>query len=132
MSSLPFISIAPANHPGRVIDCRVDELRLHPGYARHHIAVPAARLSRLAEWGDLAFRDPLSITQSRIILDGHVRYQLASSRGRETLPCIEHNLAEEEALLWIIQKHQRTNGLNDFIRICLALELEPLFKERAR
>jgi ParB-like chromosome segregation protein Spo0J len=132
MSSLPFILLGHAHHPGRLIDCRIDELRLHPGYARHHLSVPAARLSRLAEHGDLAFRDPLWITQSRIILDGHARYQLASSRGRETLPCIEHNLAEEDALLWIIQKHQRHNGFNDFSRICLALELEPWLKERAR
>jgi hypothetical protein len=41
-------------------------------------------------------------------------------------------MTEEEALLWIIQKHQRTNGLNDFSRILLAMELEPWFRQRAR
>jgi hypothetical protein len=41
-------------------------------------------------------------------------------------------MTEEEALLWLIQKHQRSSSINDFSRILLALELEPWFKARAR
>jgi len=49
-----------------------------------------------------------------------------------TLPCIEYELTEAEALHWLIQMHLRSNGLNAFSRILLALELEPWFKEKAR
>jgi ParB-like chromosome segregation protein Spo0J len=86
----------------------------------------------LTQSGDLIFREPLAITRDRTILDGYARWQLARQQGRPTLPCIEHNLTEEEALLYIIQHHQRSDGLNDFSRILLALELEPWLREQAR
>jgi hypothetical protein len=72
------------------------------------------------------------ITQDRTILDGYARLELARRRGRATLPCIAYELTESEALHWLLQKHRRSNGLNDFSRILLALELEPWFKEKAR
>jgi hypothetical protein len=117
---------------GQPVTCRLDELRPHPSYVRHHLTVPASQLSALAQLGNLAFRDPLVITRDRTILDGHARWKLARRQGRLTLPCIEYELTEPEALQWLIQRHRRPNGLNDFIRIYLALELEPLFKEKAR
>lgn len=43
-----------------------------------------------------------------------------------------YELTDAEALQWLIQKHRRSNGLNDFSRILLALELEPWFRENAR
>jgi hypothetical protein len=72
------------------------------------------------------------ITEDRTILDGYARLELARRRGRATLPCIAYELTESEALHWLLQKHRRSNGLNDFSRILLALELEPWFKEKAR
>jgi hypothetical protein len=72
------------------------------------------------------------ITRDRTILDGYARLELARRRGRETLLCIAYELTESEALNWLLQKHLRSNGLNDFTRILLALELEPWFKEKAR
>jgi hypothetical protein len=72
------------------------------------------------------------ITQDRTILDGYARLELARLQGRATLPCIAYELNESEALHWLLQKHRRSNGLNDFTRILLALELEPWFKEKAR
>lgn len=122
----------PDCHHDRLITCRVDELRPHPGYLRHCIAVPASQLSSLAESGDLAFREPLLITHDRTILDGYTRWELARKQGRPTLPCLEYDLSEAEALLWLLQKHRRSNGLNDFNRILLALELEPWLKQQAR
>ncbi len=72
------------------------------------------------------------ITRDRTILDGYARLELARLQGRATLPCIEFDLTESEALQWLLQKHRRSNGLNDFSRILLALELEPWFREKAR
>jgi hypothetical protein len=117
---------------GQLVACRLDELKPHPSYARHHLAVPASQLSALADRDDRVFLEPLIITQDRMILDGYARLELARRRGRATLPCIAYELTESEALHWLLQKHRRSNGLNDFTRILLALELEPWFKEKAR
>jgi hypothetical protein len=122
----------PDCHHDRLITCRVDELRPHPGYLRLRIAVPASQLSSLAESGDLAFREPLLITHDRTILDGYARWELARKQDHPTLPCLEYDLSEEKALIWLLQKHRRFNGLNDFNRILLALELEPWLKQQAR
>jgi hypothetical protein len=117
---------------GQLVTCRLDELRPHPSYVRHQLTVPASQLSVLAERGDCAFLEPLVISRDRTILDGHARLELARLRGRGTLPCIECDLTESEALQWLLQKHRRSTGMNDFVRILLALDLEPWFKEKAR
>ncbi len=46
--------------------------------------------------------------------------------------CMEYELTERESLYWLLERHRRSNGLNDFIRILLALELEPWLKNKAR
>jgi hypothetical protein len=117
---------------GQLIPCCVDELRPHPGYARHGITVSASKLSSLAESGDIVFREPLAITRDRTILDGYARWELARKQGRRTLHCLEYDLLEAEALHWLLLRHRRSNGLNDFCRILLAMELEPWLKEQAR
>ena len=116
----------------RLVMCRVDELRSHPSYIRHNLSVAPAQLSALAARGDLAFRDPLVITCDRVVIDGYARWQLARHQGRAVLPCLEYQLSEDESLQWILQRHQRQKGLNSFIRILLALDLEPSLQEKAR
>jgi len=130
--STPLPNSPEGCQPGSLITCRADELRPHPSYERHHIAVSASQLSSLAELGDLVFREPLVITRSRTILDGYARWMLAQQQRRLTLQCIEYDLPEAEALHWLLQKHRRSNGLNAFSLIVLALELEPWLKEQAR
>jgi len=117
--------------PGQPVTCCLDELRPHPSYARLSLTVPTAKLSALAEQGDLAFREPLVITRDRIVIDGYARWKLACLKKRLTLPCIEYELTEEQALRWLLLRHCRSNGLNGFCRISLALELEPGFKVKA-
>ncbi|MGA8493099.1 MAG: hypothetical protein WB711_21935 [Terriglobales bacterium] len=117
---------------GRLVTCHAEELRPHPSYIRHSLAVHACQLSAVAELGDLAFREPLVITQDHIILDGFARWSLARLQGRSTLACIEYEMSEAEALQNILQRHRRSSGLNDFMRICLGLELEPFLKLKGR
>lgn len=117
---------------GRLVTCSPDELRPHPSYIRHNLAVHACQLSAIAELDDLAFREPLVITQDHIILDGFARWTLARLQGRSTLSCIEYEMSEAEALQNLLQRHRRSSCLNDFIRICLALELEPSLKSKGR
>ena len=114
----------------RLVICHPDKLRPHPSYTRHNLAVHACQLSAVAELGDLAFREPLLITQDSIILDGFARWTLARQQDRPSLACIEYEMSEAEALQYILQKHRRSNGLNDFIRICLGLDLEDSLKAR--
>jgi hypothetical protein len=116
---------------GQPVICRLSDLRHHPGYVRLGLTVPASRLSALAEQGELAFREPLVITKERVVIDGYTRWELARLKGRLVLPCIEYDLTEEAAILWLLQKHRRSSGLNDFCRILLAKELEPSLKLKA-
>jgi len=117
---------------GRLVTCHPDELRPHPSYIRHNLTVHACQLSALAELGDLAFREPILIKQDRIIVDGLAHWTLARLQGRPTLTCIEYEMSEADALQYLLQRHRRSSGLNDFIRICLALDLEPFLKATAR
>src|SRR5213076_3075165 len=102
-----------------------------PSFARLRLSVPVSKLSALAQRGDLVFREPLTITKNGIIVDGYARFELARQQGRLTLCCIECELTEEEALRYLIRKESSSSGLNDFVRILLALELEPWLKARA-
>ena len=130
------ISVGPVHQPegglGRLITCSVDQLHPHPSFVRHNLVPATHELSVLAERGELAFREPLTITQDHSILDGYAKWHLACLQGRTTLPCLQFDLSGEEALLWLLQKQRRSAGLNAFSRVLLALELEPWFKARAR
>jgi hypothetical protein len=119
------------SHSGPVSICCLSQLSPHPSYVRLRLSVPASKLSALAEQGELAFREPLAITRERVVIDGYARLGLARLKGRLTLPCVEYELTEEETIRWLIHKHRRSNGMNDFCRILLALELEPFFREKA-
>ena len=115
---------------GQLVTCRLDELQPHASYVRHHLTVPTSALSALAERGERAFLEPLAITRDRTILDGYARWELARRKGRATLPCLEYDLSDQDALRWLLLRHCRSNGLNDYCRILLALELEPCFREK--
>ena len=122
----------PGTACGSVVIRRVDDLRAHPSYLRHRLAVPMSALAALAAIGDLAFRDPLVVTNDGTLIDGYARFELARQQGRPTLPCIEYELTEPQSLQYLLDRHRRSSELNDFIRILLALDLEPWLAEKAR
>ena len=76
--------------------------------------------------------EPLLTTRDGLILDGHERWAGARHQPRRTLPCIEYNLTDEEALTFMLEKHRRSERMNDFCRIVMALALEHHWRERAR
>src|SRR5438067_1355927 len=117
--------------PGQLVSCRLDELRRHPSYVRHHLTVPASQLSALTKRCDLVLREPLAITRDRTILDGYARVELARHQGRLSLPCVEYELDDAEALRWLLQMHCGSDGLNSFSRALLALDLEPWLRQKA-
>ena len=72
--------------------------------------------------------EPLLVTRDGTILDGHMRWHVAMEQRRQSLPCIEYDLTEAEALQFVIERHSGSRGLNAFCRIMLALSLEPFFR----
>jgi len=121
-----------SNAQGRLVVCLVHELRQHPSYMRHHLTVSPSQLSAVAAHGVFAFQQPLVITRNRWIIDGHARLELAKRLRRESVLCIEYDLTDEEALRWLIQSHRQSRGRSPYIRILLALDLEPPLQEKAR
>ena len=95
-------------------------LRPHPTYQACGGPIAATRVCRVAQQRG-AIREPLLTTTAGTILDGHARWQVALDRQQPTLPCIEYDLTEEEALQFVIERHRMSEGLNDFCRIVLGL-----------
>src|SRR6266566_3531022 len=117
----------PRSEPtaGNIVYRNTADLHAHTSYVRHHLVVPFIKLSRLAEIGELAFRDPILITLDGTILDGYGRWELAKRQGRATVCCREYQLTADEALQFLVQSRIGSRGLSAFCRICLALDLEP-------
>ena len=82
--------------------------------------------------GPLALREPIVITQRRIIVDGYARWELARRQGRQTILCLEYGLTDEDALRWLIQRHRPSHSLSKYNQALLALDLEPSLQETAR
>jgi len=115
-----------------VIEHRVDTLLAHPGFAKHTRGYSTQEISALSDRGESVYLNPLTITQDGYIVDGYAVWQLAKYQHRTTVPRIITQMSEEEALLHSIEKNRGSKGINDFIRILLALELEPWFRTRAK
>ena len=121
-------SPTPANP---MVEHRVDTLLAH-GFAKHTLGYSTQEISALSDRGESAYLDPLTITQDGYVIDGYAVWQLAKIQQRATVACIIREMSEEEALLHLIEKNRGSKGINDFVRILLALELEPWFRTRAK
>jgi hypothetical protein len=131
----PFFDIAkvsPSETNVQLVTRRLDELRPHPSYSKCGLAVSASQLSALAAVDDRALEQPIATTRDGLIIDGYTRVGRARTLGRTTIQCIEYELTEEEALRWLLRMHRPSIGYNDYIRILLALELEPFLRKKAR
>ena len=116
----------------RLVELSPDDLQPHSTYLRHRISVSASQLSVIAALGEFAFHQPIMITKDRTIIDGYARWDLARRQGRPKILCIEYALSEADALRWLVLSHRPSHGFSAYSRALLALELEPLLKERAR
>jgi len=132
VSDMYQLLVLPVAGVGRPLMCRTEEIRPHPAYAQLGVEPSTRKLSILAQRGVLAFQEPLIITQDRILVDGYARWRLAQVRQRGELLCVEHDWSPDKALIHLLQLHSRNEGLNDFVRVVLTLQLEPLLQERAR
>ena len=115
--------------PGHLVNRPVTSLRPLPRYLElRRPVVPRAEGSGALRLH--AMREPLLVTTNGTILDGHGRWQVAVRQRRSSLPCLEYDLTDEEALAFVVERHRTSSHLNDFCRIVLALPLEGYFKLR--
>jgi hypothetical protein len=75
--------------------------------------------------------EAILITTNGTILAGFGLWRLAMLEGREEINCIEYPLGDDEALQFTISHHRPRQGWNAFIRIRLALTLEPYLQQKA-
>lgn len=120
-----------AQSPGRVASYRIADLIPHPAISRLGLGLSARELSDAISRRDKGLWDPITVSRDRYILSGQAQWMLAQQRKESHIDCLQLDVSESDALLWLIERHKRSSSLNDFSRILLALELEPLFRERA-
>jgi hypothetical protein len=108
-----------------------DQLRLHP--AMKELGWPGVidELNTSARLKGQPVPEAILITTTGTILAGFGRWRLAMLEGRTDINCIEYPLGDDEALRFIISHHQPLRGWNAFVRIRLALTLEPSLEQKA-
>lgn len=109
---------------GKPVARRLEGLHLHPSCDRHNVTVSSARLEEVVALGDLAFRVPLLVNHMGFIITGQAQYVVATRQNRPTLECIEFELDQAETLRWFVELNRDSQGLNDYQRVLLALDLE--------
>ena len=129
--SPPFNPTAMSRLEGSPVFRLPEQLRLHRALDELGWTGGIYDLNNAARLKNQSIPEPILITTNGTILAGFERWRLAVFEERREIPCIEYPLSEEEALRFIITHHQPRRGWNAFVRICLALTLEPYFQQKA-
>ncbi len=108
-----------------------EQLRLHPALKELGWIGGIGEFNEAARLTNQSVAEPILITACGIILTGIGRWRSAVLDGSHEINCIEYPLGDDEALQFIISHHQPRRGWNAFIRIRLALTLEPYLQEKA-
>jgi hypothetical protein len=116
-------------HP--VVRSPEQQLRLHPAMKELGWAGVIDELNDAARLKDRSVPEPILITTNGAILAGFGHWRLGMLEGRHEVNCLECPLSEDEALQFILTHHQTRCGWNDFVRIRLALTLEPILQQTA-
>lgn len=102
---------------------KVDELREYESNARRNDAGVTKVADSIKQFG---FLNPITIDENNVIISGHTRLKAALQLGMEEVPCVVHQLSEEDAKLarivdnksheystWDVGKlHQELNAIN--------------------
>ena len=107
------------------------QLRLHRALEKLGWTGVIDKFNDAARLKNQSMLEPILITTKGTILVGFGRWRSALLDGKREINCIEYQLTEDESLQFILTHHQSRSGWNDFIRIRLALALEPDFQRRA-
>lgn len=129
---LPFNPTAMSRLEGRPVVRSPEQLRLHRALEELGWTGEIDEFDDDARLKDQSVPVPILITTNGTILAGFGHWRSAFFDDRHEINCIEYPLSEEEALQFIISHHQPHRAWNAYIRIRLALKLEPYFQQRAR
>jgi hypothetical protein len=128
---LVFNSAVTRGVEGRPV-VRVPELlRLHPALAELGLIELVGEINEAAQMKGQLAAEPILITTNGIILSGFGRWQLAVLEDRKEVHCIEYPIGVEDAIQFILNRCKPQQGWNAFVRIQLALTLEPTFQRQA-
>jgi hypothetical protein len=116
---------------GRPVICSPERLRPHRALEELGWTGVIDEFNDAARLTNPSVTEPILITTNGTILAGFGRWRLAVFERRHEIHCIEYPLSEDEALQFILTHHQTRCGWNAFVRIRLALTLEPYFQQRA-
>jgi hypothetical protein len=116
---------------GRHVVRSPEQLHLHPVLIRLNLISSVNELSLESELEKQRLREPVLITTFGTIISGFATWNTAISNGSAAVDCIEYSVTDVEAIEFILSRHKSRQGWNDFVRIRLALELEPMLQKRA-
>jgi hypothetical protein len=133
LSAVPTQSFNPLMiwGEGRQVICPRQQLRLHPALQEIGWIGVIDEFNDALRLKDRSVLEPILITTKGIILTGIERWRSAVFDSRDEINCVEYSISHDEALHFILAHHQSRRGWNAFIRIRLALTLEPHFQQRA-
>jgi hypothetical protein len=129
--SSPFNPSAMSRQPGRPVVRRPEQLQVHPALVEVGWTAAIDELNDAARLSRQAMSEPILVTSNGAILAGFGLWRLATFEGRKEIPCIEYVLDEDESLQFILSHHRSRRGWNNFVRIRLALRLEPVLRQKA-
>lgn len=116
---------------GRLVARSPEQLRLHPALVRLNLTSSVVEFSDACRLKGQPLREPILITTNGTIISGFKDWHAAVSDARPAVDCIEYSLSDEEAIRFILIRHQQRRTWNHFSRIRLALELEQNSQSKA-
>ena len=123
---------SPTGVESRLVYHAPEQLRPHPVYLKTCGPIAVSKIPSGSADSPTVI-EPVLVTKAGLILDGYWRWTVALHRNRPPLlACIEYDLTDEAALAFILAKHRRSDRVNDFCRISMALALEPHWRAKAR
>ncbi len=126
-----FNPTAMSRSEGRPVVRSPKQLRLHRALEELRWIGVMDEFNDAARQRNPTVTEPILITTNGTILAGFGRWRSAVFERRHEIHCIEYPLSEDEALQFILTHHQSRCGWNAFVRIHLALTLEPNLQQKA-
>jgi len=117
---------------GRTVVRVLEELRVHPALEEIGFCAFLPELNEATQSQDqMSPEEPICVTHTGLILSGFGCWRSAVFDRRFEINCIEYLLSDDESLQFILAHHQTRRGWSDFVRIRLALTLEPALQQKA-
>jgi len=126
-----FNPTAMSRSEGRPVVRSPEQLRLHRALEEFGWSGVIGEPNEAVLLTNPSVTEPILITTNGTILAGFERWRLALLEDKREIECIEYPLGEDEALAFILTHHRPRRGWNAFVRIRLALALEPNLQQKA-